>query len=499
MNENQVKRKSIKKNYFYNLFYQVFLILVPVILTPYVSRVLKTDGVGQYSFSNSIVYYFSLLAALGFNYYAQRAIAKCQDSKEKQTYIFWEIIIIRTVSTIISFSLFISIALFVPFLSDYKNLLLILGATIFAVSIDTTFIFQGNEDFKQISLRNFLSKIIVIICVFIFVKKQEDLWVYTLIQALSPVLTAVLILPFLHKYLAKINWRALHPLRHLIPCLKLFVPTVAVSIYTMLDKTMIGFLIPGEVTIIENGQEIIKKISDLESGYYNQAEKIIKMFVTVVTALGTVMIPRNSFYYLNGKEEEANKNVWKGLEFAYLLAMPLMFGIICVADNFSPWFFGDGYDSVPFLMKVFSPLVLAIGLNNVFGIQCLIPSGRDIKYTISVTCGAVLNLALNIPLILFFRSIGAAIASVCAEFFILFVQMFMLRKVFNPLKVLISGWKYLVASLVMFVPCFLMGRYLPSSIINTILIVAVGAIVYGVMLCVFRESFVMKVIRKIKK
>lgn len=489
------KPKSIKMNFIYNLIYQVFLIIVPVIVTPYVSRVLGADKIGQYSYSYSIVSYFTLFAGLGFSYYAQREIAKHQDSKMEQSRIFWEICIVRFFSTMIAAILFFIVAS-ISYFNDYKFLLYILSANVLAVSIDTSFIFQGNEDFKQIAVRNFIAKLIVISCIFGFVKKSEDLWIYTLIQSLSPVLSALLMIPFLKRYLQKIKLSELKPIKHLVPCLKLFIPTIAVSVYTMLDKTMIGMIIQGETTVIENGVEVTKKISDLESGYYNQAEKIIKILITVVTALGAVMIPRNAYYFNTGETEKAKDNVIKGIKFAFLLALPLMLGVICVADNFSPWFFGAGYEKVPLLMKVFAPLILAIGLNNVFGIQYLIPSGKDAIYTISVLIGATVNLVLNTVLIYFYSSMGAAIASVCAEFSILIFQMIYLRKEISPIKTILSGWKYLLSSCVMFVPCFFMGKYLESSILNTILIVLVGVFVYGIMLLVLKDSFVLDYLHK---
>ncbi len=498
MEKDSKKSKSIKKNFVYNLIYQIFLIVVPVVVTPYLSRVLQSDGIGQFSFSSSVVSYFTLFAALGFSYYAQRAIAKHQNNKDEQSKIFWEICIIRVFSTVFSFLLLLALAFLIPKLSSYKYLLLILSANVLAIAIDTTFIFQGNEDFKQISIRNVISKTITICCIFIFVKTRNDLWIYTLIQGLSPVFTALMMIPFLRKYLVKVKISDLKPLKHLGPCLRLFIPTIAVSIYTMLDKTMIGIMIPGETVVEVGGEEVVKKIADIENGFYNQAEKIIKVFVTTITALGTVMIPRNAYYFANGQEDKAKDNVWKALKFAYLLALPMMAGVLCVARIFAPWFFGDGYEPVPILMMLFSPLILAIGLNNVFGIQYLIPSGQDTKYTISVTCGAALNLLLNLILIYYFKSVGATIASVSAEFFILLIQIIMLRKVFNPLKVIGCCWKYLVSAAIMFVPCFFMGQLLQPSIVNTLLIVVVGVFVYGMCLIIFKEMFVMSAFAKIR-
>ena len=491
-------KKSIKKNFIYNLIYQVFLIIVPVVVTPYISRVLGAAQIGQYSYSYSIVSYFILFAALGFGFYAQREIAKFQNDKVEQSKIFWEIIIVRLFSTIISFFALILLS-FIPFFKDYRLLIMLLSINVFSTCLDTTFIFSGNEDFKQIAIRNFVAKSIVIASIFIFVKTQNDLWIYTLIQGLSPLLSALFMLPFLKKYLVKVSYKELKPTKHIVPCIKLFIPTIAISIYTMLDKTMIGSMIQGEITVIEDGVEVVKKLSDVESGYYNQAEKIVKILITIVSALGTVMIPRNSYYFGKGDLVSAKKNVMTGLRFAYLLAFPLMFGVIAVSYNFSPWFFGNGYEKVPFLMQVFSPLILAIGLNTVFGNQYLIPSSRDNQYTISVVIGASTNLILNAILITFYGSVGAAISTVCAEFIILFVQLFFLRKDITLLNVISSGWKYLVAGIVMFIPCYIVGLKLSSSILNTFIIVVIGIFVYGIMLLILKDEFIYSILGKLKR
>ena len=267
----------------------------------------------------------------------------------------------------------------------------------------------------------------------------------------------------------------------------------------MLDKTMIGSMIQGEITVIEDGVEVVKKLSDVESGYYSQAEKIIRLLLIVVGALGTVMTPRNTFCFANGDLEGAKKNVMMGLRFASLLIFPFMFGIIAVAHNFSPWFFGAGYDKVPILMKIFSPLILAVGLNGVLGNQYLIPASRDKQYTISVVIGACTNLILNAVLITFYGSIGAAISTVCAEFVILLVQLFFLRKDVSMINILSNGWKYLVAGIVMLIPCYIAGLKLESSILNTLIIVIIGVFVYGIMLLILKDEFIYSILGKLKR
>ena len=492
------KKPTIRKNFIYNLLYQVFLVIIPVVTTPYVARVLQSDGVGQFSFCYSIATYFLLLGNLGFSYYAQREISKCQGDKKKQSLIFWEICIVRFVSTVIAGGALIALSL-IPYFSDYRLLLQILSLIVFANCIDASFVFMGNENFQELTIRNIIVKSVMVAMIFVFVRTRESLWVYTLIQGLNPVVSALVMIPFLRKYLVKVSVKDLKPSQHVVPSLRLFVPTVAISIYTMLDKTMIGLLVQGETTVIVDGVEVTKRIADLESGYYNQAEKIIRLFLTVVAALGGVLIPRNAYHYANGEEEIADNNVRKGFHVAFFLAMPLCLGVIAVADNFCPWFFGPGYEKVPLVMRILSGLILAIGFNNVYGPQYLIPAGKDRQYTIAVVIGAVVNFGLNFLLVYFFASVGAAIASVCAEVIILVVMAFMCRKRFPFLPIIKSGWKCTVAAGLMFVPCYFMGRYLPSSILNTFIIVGVGAVVYAAILLLLREEFVYRGIRFVKK
>ena len=223
------------------------------------------------------------------------------------------------VSSIIAFVALIGF-IQIPYFADYKTLLYILSLTVLAVSIDVSFIFQGNEDFKQIALISLLSKAVVVASIFIFVKSQSDLWKYALINALSPALTAIMMWPFLKKYLVPVKLSSLNPWKHLRPCLRLFIPTIAISVYTILDKTMIGLLVSGTTTVIKDGIETTVKVSDIENGYYTQAEKIIKMFVTVVASLSAVMIPRNSFFFANHEEEKVRENIFKAIRFVFFLS-----------------------------------------------------------------------------------------------------------------------------------------------------------------------------------
>ena len=256
--------------------------------------------------------------------------------------------------------------------------------------------------------------------------------------------------------LSKISVKNLKPLKHLKP-------TIATTVYTMLDKTTIG----------------ITTDNPSENGNYEYADKIVKMALTLITSLGSVMIARNSALFVENKNNEIINNVQKSVRFVFALGIPIMLGIISVSDNLIPRYLGEDYERPNTLLKIMPPLVLVIGLSNVFGIQYLLPIKQDKKYIIAIAAGCLVNLVLNIPFIFALESYGAAIASVISEVVVNFVMLIYIRKIINVKLILKQTRRYIVTGLVMFAVCYPLSIYLTSSILNTFLIVVVGAVFYG--------------------
>lgn len=506
-NQTKIERpkKSLKKNYIFNLVYQIFTLIVPLITTPYISRVLSAEGVGQYSFTNSLQSYFAIVAALGFGYYAQRQIAFFQSDKREQSKIFWEIIIIRFFSVGLAISLNLVLC-FAGVYQEYEQLMFWWTINILAIGFDITFLLQGNEDFGRIVGRNVLIKIVSIILIFVLVKKQSDVWLYVILTSLASLLGNMSLWFYLPKYLTKVKRSELKPMRHLVPTIKLFVPTIAISIYTILDKTLIGVFVRGTYTVsevqivdgVETVVEVVKKYSDLENGYYEQSEKIVKVCMTVITALGTIMVPRNSMLHKEGKEEDLKRNFYFALNYVWVLGIPMMLGLAAVAPNLIPWFLGDGYDKCILLMQLFTPLIIFIGLSNVFGAQYLIPTGRDKKFTIGILAGSAINLILNCSLIPFYWSYGAVIASLIAEFAVTFVMYLLIRKEISLNECLKTAIKPAIAGIVMFVGVYLLQTLLSPSIINTLILAVAGIIIYFGLLIVMKEKLTFTTLDKVK-
>lgn len=481
-----MKNKSIKKNYIYNLIYQILLVIIPIIVTPYISRVLLAEGIGRYSFSFSLISYFTIFAIFGFDNYGQREIAKNQENKELQTKTFWEITICKLITVGVSL-LIHCVLLATNVYGNYSLFMQILTINIVAIAFDLSFYFQGNEDFGKLISKNILIKVVGTILIFIFVKNPGDVWKYTLINSLIVLISNLFLWPSLLCNLKKVKINSLKPLKHLPQALKLFIPALAISLYTVLDKTFIGFITK----------------SDIQNGFYEQTEKIVKLALTVITCLGTVMIPRNSHEIAHGNHEKVKTNIYKAFNFVWLIGLPLMVGIILVSKNLIPWFLGTNFTSSYKLLICFSPLIIIIGASNVLGLQYMIPYKREKQYTTALLFGALANIGLNFVLIYFYQALGATIATITAEFCVTIAMFIFTRKELSFKQIIKTIVKPLIASVLMFLIVLPLSIYLTSSVLNTMIIVGVGFIVYAIAILLLKEqlliSFLKNVINKIKE
>ena len=284
------------------------------------------------------------------------------------------------------------------------------------------------------------------------------------------------------KYIVKIKIKDLHILKQLKPTVYLFIPQIAIQVYTVLDKTMIG-------TITNNMSEV---------GYYEQTQKIIKILMTIITSLGTVMMPRIAKCYAEGAQDKIKEYMKNTFRFVYLLAFPMIFGIIAVSNSFVPFFFGDGYEKVKLLMKVMSPIILFIGLSNVTGTQYLLSTKKQKQFTISVICGASINAILNLILINKFDALGAVIATVIAEFTVTAVQIYYVKNDFNVKEIIKSAKNYILSSLLMLLLCFIIGRFIQNNKVSIIVQVLLGAITYVTSLLILKDKFVFDFFNRVK-
>ena len=316
-----------------------------------------------------------------------------------------------------------------------------------------------------------------VVCIFLFIKTPNDVIKYMCIYVGTTFFGNALLWWNLRKYINKISLKNLDLKKHLKSTVLLFIPQIAIQIYTVLDKTMIG-------TILNDMTEV---------GYYEQSQKIVKILLTIITSLGTVMMPRIAKLYAEKDKKQIIEYMYRTFKFVFMLAFPLMLGIVSVSSNFVPLFFGEGYDPVIKLLNVTSPIILFIGFSNVTGSQYLLAVKKQKEFTISVVLGALVNFTLNMILIRTYKSFGAAIATVIAELTVTCVQLIFVRKTFNLFKVLKSSLLYFSSATIMFIVSCVIDWIINDKIYSILIQFFISAIVYFVLLILFKLYVILKI------
>lgn len=465
-----IKPQSIKKNYILSLIYEVFSLLTPLITAPYISRVLGAEGVGIFSYTDSIAQYFIMIGNLGIATYGQMEVARCRDDNDKLSRTFFELWILRIITMVISLICYIIIA----FSSKrYQTELLISGISILAAALDLTWLFRGIENFSLIVVRNFVVKVIMIFMIFTFVKQKSDILLYILFVSLSLFVGNLTFLMPLRKLINKVNYRELDILRHIRPCLIFFVPTIATSVYKLLDKTMLGILTEGTS----------------QNGYYEQAHKIEQLLITVIMTLNTIMRSRMAYLFELKQFKEIRFRLDRSISFILMLAMPMTFGLIAVAPVFIPVFLGNGFQESIILLQIFALLLIFIGLSNCINTHFLAPAGRQKKNNYVLIGGAVINFACNLISIPRFGAVGAACSSVLAEAIILLGYLYLARDFIRIKDIFNLGWKYLIAGVVMFCCIQIFNLNMINPILQLMFKIIIGTVVYGIIILLIKDQY----------
>lgn len=471
-------KKNLTKNYVLNASYQVLTLIIPLVTTPYLARILQPAAVGVLSYSESIVSYFVLFAVLGTTIYAQREIGRVQDSKTDTSRAFWEIQIIRTLSGLVSLCAYCA---YVGIVKTNFVVCMILALEIVNVIVDVGWFFQGLENFGVTVVFGLCAKIMNLVCVFLLVKTPDDLWLYALTKTVCLILPNVCMWALLPKFLCKTS--GIKPFRHLKVVITFFIPAIASQVYMILDKSMIGWMTTGRE----------------ENGYYEYAEKLVRITIVLISSLASVMIPRVSKAYAENDFESVRSLTYKAIGFVWLISIPITLGLVAIADVFIPVYLGGGYEKSIILMRIFSPLVVFVGMANIIGLAFLIPIDKQKVYLVSVIAAAVLNLCLNLVLIPRLYSIGAAISSVIAEFLSISIQFaYIFRKrLLNAKRVFLPSIKYLICGVIMAAAVFLVKRFLPVTVWALAVEILTGVIVYFVLLLALRDETVLDCLRKV--
>lgn len=457
-----MKTESVKKNFIYQVAYQVLIILIPMVTAPYISRTIGANGVGIYSYTYSIASYFALVAKLGIEVYGNRAIAAVRDDKEKLNQTFSDLLFIHVFFAFLVVLFYIGYAFVYP--SEYTNIVFIQILYVIGEMIEVDWLFFGLEKFRVTVTRNSIIKLLTLVAIFLFVKDSNDVWVYCAIMAAGTALSQTAVWIFVPSCVKFVKPNFKDAFSHLKPLITFFIPSIAVSLYKVMDKIMLGAM-----------------SSTVEVGFYENSEKIVTMVLGLVTALGTVMMPRMTNLAAKGNEEQSKKIINTSINFIMILTLAMAFGIVGVSKVFMPVFFGDEFASCYILVMIIAISMPFCAFANVLRTQFLIPNNHDRIYQGSVISGAVLNLIVNATLIPFLGAQGAAIGTVVAEGSVCVIQGFFSRKWLPIWRYIRNAIPYLVYGIIMAIAVYGIGMLMGISFMTLVVQVLVGVIIYGVL------------------
>lgn len=476
--------KSLFKNSIYNFAYKLFTMLFPLITSTYVARILLADGVGKVALAQNYVSYFTVVAGLGMSTYGVREIGKVQRDLEERNRVFWQLLIINAVSTLVCASVYYGMVLFVPFFSEEQTLYIFAGLVLLLNAFNVDWFYQGVEEYGYITLRSLAIKILSVILIFVLVKQKEDYALYTLITCIGTAGNNILNLFHLRKYISKPEFPIKKSafVRHLQPLFILLSTNIAVELYTKVDTTMLGALSTKAVV-----------------GYYSYATKLTNMVVSAVATVSVILLPRLSYYIKNNKKSEFNKIVSVSYKTLLTISIPCCLGINMIADEAVAVLFGDEFLPAATTVKILSVLVVVKAIGNLFGTQVLLTVGLEKKLFYTTVIGAIVNIALNSVLIPTYQNNGAAIASVVSEIVVMMVQMFYARKYVS--YALEKGFciSVIMPAIIMLIAGRCCTLFNMSAIAELVLKVAVCSGVYTMGTLLLRNESAITIVRKLTK
>lgn len=442
--------QSLKKNFIYNAILTMSGYIFPLMVYPYVSRVLGVANIGACNFVDSIVEYFTILSMMGMNTIGIREIAKCKNDQQKLDNVFSQLFSLNTLTTITAIIILIIATNIVPKFAPYKDLLYIGVGKLFFNYMLINWFFQGLENFKYIAARTIFVKILFVISVFLFVKTETDVKLYYFLVALTWAGNGIINFIYAKKYVSfnftlKINKAIIGSF------FILGVYWFMNSIYTTLNVAFLGFA-----------------TNDIEVGYYTTANKLLTVIMTMFTALTSVMVPRVSVALKSNDNSEAKALIRKAINALMLFAIPLIFFVFPFSQELIYLMSGKGYEGATTPLQIMTPLFFLVGYDQIIVLQTLLPMGKDKDILRNSILAASVGIISNIFLTLNFGKNGSAIVLILAELSVLLSSQFCVTKYLGlkiPFKLII---KHIIGFSPIIIICYVIKYFINSYVISLI-------------------------------
>ena len=473
-------QKSIKKNAILNSIKTFLSLCFPLITFPYSTRILGPENIGKVNFAQSVVSYFSIFATLGIWSYAVREAAKVRDDRQKLNQFAFEIFTINMTATIGAYLLLFAATMAIPKLADYRMLILVCSMQIVFSTLGMEWIYSAMEDYFYTTVRSLAFQILSLTLLFLLVKAKSDYLWYAAIHVIASVGSNLFNFVHARKYISFRHCGKRVIKKHLKPILTLFAFAIASSIFTTLDTTMLGFL-----------------SDDTQVGYYAAGLKLVRMIRNLFPAVFTVLFARLAYYHAHGDEESIATLSQKTLCFNFCFALPIATGLFLLMNPLILLFCGTAYLATIPVARIMCPFIVFSACSGFLGGGILIAYGKESIYLLTIIIAAAIDFLLNILLIPKHGANGAAFATLVTEAFILFFYLIYLRSFIRKLRLAVPFMQFMAASLIMGVAVYVTSTRLSNAVMQLIVPTVVGMIVYGCILILFRNKYLLDQLKDI--
>lgn len=461
-------KKRVIKNFMFQSSYQLLLLVLPVFLVPFLSRTLGATGIGLYNYTHSIANYFILLAGFGLSGYGVREIAYVQNDKYERSKIFWEIELLYIQISL----LVLAVYLIFSYFSEYSLLYYIQAGLIFATLLDIKWFFEGIEEFKKITIRNFFVKISMFILTILLVDSEEKLPLFLVINSLGTIMAQVTLWIEVRNQVSWIPYNKLNIYRHLRPAISFFIMKISATIFNNLNKTLLGWFATMAVV-----------------GIFSNSLTLIIMVGAFMGSANTVLLPHMSSLQKNGKSDEFINHLSIIIHLQIFLCIGMMFGLIAVNNSFVDWFFGPEFIQIKNVIPILAPILVFQQLQQAIGKQYLVPKNDLRTYNYSMIFGTVVNVIISIILIPFISFYGAAIGYLAGQIVLVVIRSKALLK-FSAFQYL---WKdivkWLISGLIMVTSIVILTSNMDATVITTVIQVCLGILIYFIVSIVLKSNY----------
>lgn len=473
-----MNKKKLFSDYIFNLMRVFMNIGLPIFVLPYVLNRIGPENYGVFTYTNSVISYFTMIAVLGIPDHASRTIAALTDHDEivKTTSEIWTLQIISVTLTQIIFY-----TAFYPFVSEeYKSVYLILSLIIGANYFNVEWFYHGRLNFKYMSVRAITFKILNAIALVLFIREGDDYFKYALIATITSLGNGVVNLFGLLPY---IRFRNLDLKKHIKPIIVLFGLSLTAMINNNIDKTLTG-----------------KLVGPLYVGFYAIGYRLSMLVQQLFSALNHIIYPRIAASLAEKNEKQIENLIRFNMNYIMLFSIPIILGMALYGRDVIILLFEPEMLPATGALIILSGAIPIIAILNVIRRHILLPRKLDKTLILISIITICTNVCLNLIFVPRYFHIGAAGATVVAEGIGLIFGLVYIEKRF---KIKLFRWnqlRYLVSTPILLLPYFLIPAELPAlpSILVLFIKIVVSILMYLILVILLRDELLYgKIFKKV--